>query len=172
MDERFAEADRARANGDPALARLILTDTIEAERQAGNGADLGDALARLGRIERDEGHKEAAIALYEEAADVARSEGRPLRLAHHLRHIGDIHIEQDDRERAMLLYGEALALYRADPVPPALDLANLLRPMAMMREESGEAGAEVLWAEAKSLYEQAGVVAGARECARHLAAPA
>jgi tetratricopeptide (TPR) repeat protein len=151
-------------------ARRLLTDRIEAARRAGDGADLGDALARLGQLERGEGNADIAIALYQEAADVARSEGAPLLLAHRLRHIGDIYGDAGDAERAGLFYGEALALYRADPAPPALDLANLLRPMAVLAEANGEDGAAAdLWAEAKSLYEQAGVEAGVRECARRLA---
>ena len=170
MSEVFAEADRARLDGDAALARKILTDTIAAECQAGAGANLGDALARLGRIERDEGNIDAAVALYEEAADVARGEGRSLRLAHHLRHIGDMERERGNAARASLYFGEALALYRADPAPPPLDLANLLRPMALLAEETGSSDAAAYWAEAKPLYEEAGVSVGAEECARRLAA--
>ena len=53
-----------RSEFDSAEARRILGDRIEAGRRAGNGADLGDALAQLGQIERREGNRDAAIALY------------------------------------------------------------------------------------------------------------
>jgi len=158
-----------RSEPDSAKARRILTDRIEAGRRARNGADLGDALAQLSQIERREGNRDAAIALYQEAADVARSEGAPLRLAHRLRHIGDIYRESGDAERAALHYGEALALYRADPEPPALDLANLLRPLALLSEARDEPdAAQPYWTEARALYERAGVAAGVDECTRHL----
>jgi tetratricopeptide (TPR) repeat protein len=154
---------------DTGEARRILSDRIEAGRRAGNGADLGDALAQLGQIERREGNADVAIALYQEAADVARSENMPLRLAHRLRHIGDIHGDAGDAEHAELYYGEALALYRADPQPPALDLANLLRPLALLREaQDRPEEARRFWQEARELYARAGVGAGVDECTRHL----
>ena len=160
-----------RSEFDSAEARRILGDRIEAGRWAGNGADLGDALAQLGQIERREGNRDAAIALYREAAAVARSEGAPLRLAHRLRHIGDIYRESGAAERAALHYGEALALYRADPEPPDLDLANLLRPLALLSEARDQPeAARSYWTEARALYEQAGVAAGVDECTRHLEA--
>jgi tetratricopeptide (TPR) repeat protein len=156
---------------DSAEARRILSDRIEAGRRPGNGADPGDALARLGQLERNEGNTDAAIALYREAADVARSEGAPLRLAHRLRHIGDIYREAGDAERAGLYYGEALTLYRADPEPPGLDLANLLRPLALLREAQNLPGAaRQFWTEAHALYDRAGVSAGVDECTRHIEA--
>jgi tetratricopeptide (TPR) repeat protein len=156
---------------DSAEARRILRDGIQAGRRAGNWADLGDALAQLGRIERSEGNADAAIALYQEAADVARSEGAPLQLAHRLRHIGDIYADASDGERAGLYYGEALTLYRAEPQPPVLDLANLLRPLALLSEAQDRLEvARQLWAEARALYEQANVGAGTEECTRHIEA--
>ena len=60
-------------------------------------------------------------------------------------------------------------LYRSLAPPPPLDLANLLRPMAILHEERGEtAKAAEAWAEAKALYEAAGVEIGARESERRL----
>src|SRR4051794_1778595 len=154
---------------DSGEARRLLLDRIEAGRQAGKGADLGDALAQLGQVERCEGNADAAIALYQEAAEIARSEGTPLRLAHRLRHIGDIYGEVGDAERAGLFYGEAMALYRADPAPPAVDLANLLRPLALLSEAQDQTEeARRYWSEARILYAQAGVGAGVDECTRHL----
>jgi tetratricopeptide (TPR) repeat protein len=154
-----------------AEARRILRDRIEAGRRARKGADLGDALAQLGQIERREGDADAAIALYQEAAEIARSEDMPLRLAHRLRHIGDIYGEAGDAERAAFYYGEAMTLYRADPEPPALDLANLLRPLALLMEAQDQPEAALqYWTEARALYDQASVSAGVDECSRHLAA--
>ena len=62
----------------------------------------------------------------------------------------------------------AQASGKAD-VPP-LDLANALRPIALLRERQGDAtSAKSLWSEAHALYSAAGVEAGVAEAARHLA---
>jgi tetratricopeptide (TPR) repeat protein len=134
-------------------------------------ADEGRALALRAKAERDAGRTEAAIALYRDAAGVARREGDVLALAHRLRHIGDIHLDAGRLDLAAPCYDEALALYRSrDDVTP-LDLANLLRPLALLSEACPEPEAALLyWAEARALYEAAGVAAGVAECTRHLAA--
>jgi tetratricopeptide (TPR) repeat protein len=162
----FAQAGRLRFEGDAAAARPLLLRAVALAREAGDDALLGRMLARLGQIERDLGDAAAALACYGEAADLARRTGETPVLAHRLRHIGDIHQDAGRLDDAETCYAEALALCRSrDDVAP-LDLANLLRPLALLRERqhrAAEAGA--LWAEARALYEKAGVRAGAEEAA-------
>jgi tetratricopeptide (TPR) repeat protein len=123
------------------------------------------------KAEREAGRNEAAIALYGQAAEIARRDGDTLALAHRLRHIGDIHLEAGRIDRAAPCYDEALALYRSREDAKPLDLANLLRPMALLCEARKEPeAARRHWAEARALYEQVGVAAGVAECTRHLAA--
>jgi tetratricopeptide (TPR) repeat protein len=120
---------------------------------------------------RHEGRTDEAVALYGRAAKEARRQGDSLVLAHRLRHIGDILQDAGRDTEAAPYYDEALALYRSRPDAPILDLANMLRPLAMLKEKAGDrAGAKALWAEAATLYEAAGIEIGAKESARRLAA--
>jgi tetratricopeptide (TPR) repeat protein len=132
--------------------------------------DEGGALALRAKAERDTGRTESAIALYRAAAEIARRQGDILALAHRLRHVGDIHLDARRLDLAAPCYDEALAFYRSrDDVTP-LDLANLLRPLALLSEARNEPeAARLYWAEARALYEAAGVAAGVAECTRHLA---
>ncbi len=132
--------------------------------------DHGKKLAVQGSAARNEGRIGIAIELYGQAADHARQQGDMLALAHRLRHIGDILQDAGRDAEARPYYDEALALYRSRPDARVLDLANLLRPLAMLKEKAGDtAEAAALWAEAGSLYAEAGVEVGARESARRLA---
>jgi tetratricopeptide (TPR) repeat protein len=131
--------------------------------------DLAAALKGLGQIERDMGHGDAALALYEEAVALCREAGEPLALAHTIRHLGDIHPEAGRLELAEPCYQEALTLYRNERTA-ALDLANAIRPLAMLKEQKGEVKqARSLWAEAKELYAAVDVDAGVAESSRHIA---
>ena len=123
---------------------------------------------------RAEADREAAraVSLYEEAVALCREEGDPLLIAHTVRHLGDLHRRARRLAEAEPCYAEALSLYRAAISAPPLDFANALRPAALLKELQGDrTGASVLWAEARSLYEAAGVQAGVDECARHLQGP-
>jgi tetratricopeptide (TPR) repeat protein len=129
-----------------------------------------NALVIAGSVARQEGRIDEAIDLFTRAAEDARRQGDVLVLAHRLRHIGDIQQDAGRDAEAAPYYDEALALYRSRPDPPVLDLANMLRPLAMLKEKTGDrAGAKALWAEAATLYEAAGVEIGAKESARRLA---
>ena len=67
-------------------------------------------------------------------------------------------------------YEEALALYRSSgQTAPPLDLANAIRPLAILRERVGNANeAVLLWREARDLYLSVNVRAGVAECSKHL----
>jgi hypothetical protein len=51
-----------------------------------------------------------------------------------------------------------------------LDLANAIRPLAILKETTGDAAAaRRLWEEARDLYAAAGIAAGVTECTARLA---
>jgi tetratricopeptide (TPR) repeat protein len=105
---------------------------------AGDAAEAGRSLVRRAQAERHAGRSAQAIALYAEAAEIARRGGDILTLANRLRHIGDIHLDEGHVDLAAPFYDEALTLYRSRGDTPPLDLANLLRPLALLREKQGE----------------------------------
>jgi tetratricopeptide (TPR) repeat protein len=117
------------------------------------------------RAARAAGRLEEAAALYEQAA----STGDPLARAHRLRHAGEIRLELGQVDRAEAALAEAVAGYRAAADPPVLDLANALRPLAMLREAQRRAeDARVAWREAALLYAEAGIEPGVKESNRRL----
>jgi tetratricopeptide (TPR) repeat protein len=164
-------AHKARLDHSPEQARALLREAVEQSRAADDPHALGRALAKLGQIERDMGDTDTALDHYREAASIARAEDDALGLAHRLRHIADIHRNEDRLDLAEPSYDEALAIYRSREGAPPLDLANTVRPMAMLKEKQGWTGeAAALWAEAKALYARAGVEAGVAESAARLKA--
>jgi tetratricopeptide (TPR) repeat protein len=127
------------------------------------------ALKARGQIERDLGHRDEALRLYEEALAICRAGDDPLALAHTVRHVGDIHREAGRADLALACYDEALALYRANGRTRPLDLANAIRPLAILKEQAGDAdAARRLWEEARDLYAAANVSQGVAESARRL----
>ena len=132
--------------------------------------ELIEALKGLGQIERDLGRLEPARELYDEATSLCRQGQDVLLLAHTVRHLGDIHRSAGRPDLAEPCYDEALALYRGDERTDPLDLANAVRPLAILMEEAGQANkAASLWNEARELYVAAAVPAGAEESAARLA---
>jgi tetratricopeptide (TPR) repeat protein len=139
-------------------------------RAAGDDRELATALRRLGHAEQDAGRNDTAVARYEEAAVAARRTGDSLLEAHAVRHLADAHRSSGRLADAEASYDEALALYAAKDEPPALDYANALRPMAILKEALGETGEALhLWQQAKSLYAAVPVAAGVAECEENLA---
>jgi len=169
-DESLELASQARRENRLADARQHLVESVKRCRENGSSLDLAKALIRLGQIERDMHHRDAALRNYEEATAIYRAEGDPLRLAHTVRHLGDIHREAGHAELAEPCYGEALSIYRSHDQTPPLDLANAIRGWAILREEMGEAGeAKKLWEEARELYAAVNVEAGVEESSRRIA---
>jgi len=125
--------------------------------------DAGRDTVEQARAARAAGRLAEAAALYEEAA---RS-GEPRARAHRLRHAGEIWLELARLDRAEAALDTALAGYRNLAAAPALELANALRPLALLREAQGrKKEARDAWAEAGRLYAEAGVEIGARESER------
>jgi tetratricopeptide (TPR) repeat protein len=131
---------------------------LAAELCAPGTQERAYALAGLAQIERDLAHDKAALAFYEQALHIHRSNGDLLHAAHTVRHIADIYRHDRNPEEARHRYDEALALYRKYPDPPPLDLANALRGLAILKEQTGNPEeSAVLWREARELYAAAGV---------------
>jgi tetratricopeptide (TPR) repeat protein len=160
-------AQRREDRADDALQSFA--DAVAAARRDGNDADLVNALKGLGQVERDLGRGERALPLYEEAVELCLAMEDLPGLAHTLRHLGDIHQDAGNLSSAMEPYAQALALYRRLPATTPLELANALRPYALLRESLGEAdAASAMWREARALYQAAGIAEGIEECDRHL----
>jgi tetratricopeptide (TPR) repeat protein len=148
-------------------------DTVAASRQCGDKPALAKALTRLGYIERQLRQLEAARGHYQEAAAIHRASGDTLALAHAIRHVGDIHMEAGRFDLAGPNHLEALGLYRRESAPPALDLANAIRSLAVLKEKTGsKAEAKPLWREARGIYLILNIEAGVAECDRRLSCPA
>ena len=148
-----------------------LTEAVTLCRSAGANRELAAALGKLGHVEEEIGRGDAALACYEEAVTVARHADHPMLLAHAVRHLGDVHRKAERLGAAEACYAEALALYGEQDEPPALDYANALRPMAILRETLGQVDeARTLWQRARALYGAVGIEPGVAECAeQHLA---
>ena len=124
-----------------------------------------------GARHRREGRSEEAVRAYQAALVECRRHGRPMQLAHVARHLGDLLRENARYEEARPLLEEALATYREGNEATALDLANSLRPLALLRDAVGEPGeAGRLWRQARELYATSGVDEGVLECDARLAA--
>ena len=152
----------------PSEARRRYTDAIEGSREPELKRELIRALKGLGQVERDAGNLSSALSLYEEAVTHCRANGDALLLAHTVRHVGDIHQDMNRDDLAEPCYREALGIYRSSE-PDRLDLANAVRPLALLKENAGEiAEAKQLWAEARDLYSMSNVPQGVKECTRRL----
>jgi tetratricopeptide (TPR) repeat protein len=170
IQDLLTAAARARRQKRPADARRDLIDAVALARTGNDRTELAHALIELGRIERDMGHADPALAYYEEAAAMYREQGNALKLAHTIRHVGDILQDAGRPAQAEPYFRQALAIYRADPATPALDMANALRPLALLKDDAGDFDeADCLWDDAKELYASVKVLPGVAECAGRLA---
>jgi tetratricopeptide (TPR) repeat protein len=69
------------------------------------------------------------------------------------------------------LYEEALEIYRSSLDTKLLDLANTVRPYALLNEAIGNLeAARQHWQEAHNLYASLRLDAGVEECGKHLVA--
>jgi tetratricopeptide (TPR) repeat protein len=128
----------------------------------------GEAIDRGSRA-RKENDLAAARAYYAEAATIYRGEKDSLAYAHTVRHIADMFLDESNLAEAKPLYEEALELYRGNLNTRLLDLANTVRPYALLNEKSGNLErARELWQEASNLYGSLRIEAGVSECDRHV----
>lgn len=139
-------------------------------RTPGSEQHLILALTGLGQIARDRADLGDAQQHYADALAVCRHHSPPLVIAHIARHLGDIYRENGLPAEGEPLLMEAIAIYRQDPNTEPLDLANAIRPLALLKTELGEIEvAHPLWDEALVLYTVASVPSGIAECSAQLA---
>jgi tetratricopeptide (TPR) repeat protein len=164
------QADRARTENRLADAHRDFVAAVQLCRRIGVRRELVRALKGLGQVERDLGHGEEARLLYEEAVALCREQGDPLALAHTVRHLGDTYHDAGRLQLAEPCYREALALYRNHEQALPLDLANAIRPLAILKEHEGDlAVATELWTEVRNLYASVNVQEGFDESSARLA---
>ncbi len=110
-----------------------------------------------------------ARARYAAAAKIYRDQNDVLAYAHTIRHIADIYQQESNLVEAKPLYEESIELYRSNLSTRILDLANALRPYALLNEAQGRVEtARKLWEEARQLYSSVRVEAGVSECDVHI----
>ena len=137
-----------------------------------------DNLIKEGYAARRRGDHAEALAKYKEGATTYLIGGNRIKLASAIRHIADIHQDLGELDTASPYYDEALSLYHSMPNPPAIDLANCFRPMALLAEAQGRtADAIALWTQARAKYVEAADIyrdlplqPAYDECDKHLAA--
>ena len=165
----MSEANRLRFE-DPHEAHRLYADAVAQARQLGSRLALITALKALGQIDRDLNRGDAALPLYEEAVALCRQEDDPLLLAHTIRHLADIHQDAGREGLAEPCYDEALSIYRNHHQTSALDLANAIRPLALLKESQHEyETAKRLFAEARDLYAACNIAEGVAEMSRRAA---
>jgi len=146
------------------------TEVAELSRQQNDIPTLIRALRGVAETERDLGRNCEALAPYEEAVVLCRKQNDALLLAHTVRHLGDVRRHLGQHEGAQSCYEEVLDIYRREPEANPLDLANALRPFAILREKTGDFDdARAFWREARKLYESLGIDAGVAEASQALA---
>jgi tetratricopeptide (TPR) repeat protein len=118
---------------------------------------------------RREGNLPLARECYAEAARLYRDQKDVLAYAHSIRHIADIYQEEKNPASARTLYEEALEIYRGNLATRLLDLANTVRPYAILIEGEGDSAAALaLWKEARNLYGSLRLQQGVDECSHHI----
>jgi tetratricopeptide (TPR) repeat protein len=137
------------------------------------GADpklLARALKAQGQTERDLKRTTTGLECYRHAAAIEKGMGDQLAWVHTMRHIADMLREQKEYAQAEPIYAEVLEIYRGRSDARALDHANALRGMALLKDAAGTPEeALLMWRAARCLYEEAGVGAGIDECQSHIA---
>jgi tetratricopeptide (TPR) repeat protein len=169
-EELIAHAVQHRREQKLADAGREWAEAVELSRQQNDIPTLIRALRGVAQTERDLGRNCEALAPYEEAVLLCRRQKDALFLAHTIRHLGDVRRHLGQHEDAQSCYEEALAIYRREPEANPLDVANALRPFAILREKMGDFdGARAFWREARELYESLGIDAGVAEASKALA---
>ncbi|MEM7698716.1 MAG: tetratricopeptide repeat protein, partial [Verrucomicrobiota bacterium] len=138
--------------------RNLLSEAAAIGREINDQSVLSVALRRLGHTYLDFDQHEEARALMAQALLAANQSEDSCAIAHTIRHLGDVEFAAEQLDAAEKHYAEALALFRAQVNPPALDFANALRAMAILKEKTESRDeANQLWAEARPLYSMAGI---------------
>jgi len=127
-----------------------------------------DSISQARQARRDR-NLPLARSHYAEAAEIYRGQNDNLAYAHTIRHIADIFVEESNLTESKPLYEEALELYRSNLNTKLLDLANTVRPYALLNEGLGNKDAAMeLWQEARNLYRSLRIDQGVAECESHI----
>jgi tetratricopeptide (TPR) repeat protein len=170
-EELIARAAQHRRERKPTDAARDWAEAVEVSRQQNDIPNLICSLRGAAETERDLGRNCEAGDLYEEAVSLCRQQNNEaLLLAHTVRHLGDVRRHIGQHEGAQSCYEEALGIYRREPEANPLDVANALRPLAILKEKMGDFdGARAFWREARELYESLAIDAGVAEASQALA---
>ncbi len=169
-EELIARAVQHRREHKPTDAAREWAKAVELSRQQNDMPNLIRSLRGGAETERDLGRNLEAQALYEEAVLLCRKQNDALLLAHAVRHLGDVRRHLGHHEAAQSCYEEALGIYRRETEANPLDIANALRPFAILKEKMGDFdGARAIWREARELYESLAIDAGVAEASQALA---
>jgi len=169
-DQLMQQGAQARREHRSADAKRCFTEAVEAARANGTQIELAGALKALGQVERDLGRNDDALRLYQEAVVIYTAEGDALQQAHTVRHVADILLVSGRHIQAEPCYEEALKIYRNHEQTEPLDLANTIRGLAMLKQETRNVDdAKALWEEARALYAAVNVEAGVAESNRRIA---
>ena len=134
LQEILELARAARRQGQLSVARPHYREVASAGRDSGNKEALVAGLRGLGQVARDSGELFDSLNYYSEAAETARVLDDSRLLASTIRHLADIYRKSGELDAAEPLYIEALAAYRDNSRTTALELANAIRPFALLRE--------------------------------------
>jgi len=145
-------------------------EVIKQAREENDLPTLIRGLNGMAQIERDQARNAEALTLYDEAVSLCRKHSDRLLLAHTIRHLGDVRRHLGQQQNAQACYEEALGIYRSEPRAKPLDVANTVRPFAILKEAMGDfEGARTFWREAQNLYQSLNIDPGVVECSKHLA---
>ena len=168
------QALAARRAGDGEAAEEAAREALGLARartdQAGRDAHVM-ALSLMAQVDQDAGRLDVATQRYAQAVELCRRRPVSSRLPHVLRHLGMLQFRARNLLAAISCCEEAVEIRRGETDTPPLEMANTLRPLALIREAEGRsAEAAALWKEAAGLYAAAGVESGVRESRSRLAA--
>jgi tetratricopeptide (TPR) repeat protein len=170
-EELITRAAQHRRERKPNDAAREWAEAVVLSRQQNDILNLIRSLRGAAETARDSGRNCEAGDLYEEAVSLSRKQNNDaLLLAHMVRHLGDVRRHIGQHHGAHSCYEEALGIYRREPEANTLDVANALRPFAILKEKMGDFdGARAFWREARELYESLAIVAGVAEASQALA---
>src|ERR1043166_9495997 len=136
IEELIARAAQHRRERKSTDAAREWAEAVELSRQKGDIPSLIRSLRGAAETERDLGRNREGGNLYDEAVSLCRKRSDDaLLLAHTVRHLGDVRRHIGQQEDAQSCYQEALSIYRREPDANPLDVANALRPFAILKEK-------------------------------------
>lgn len=163
--ENLRTANSARREGKTDSARQTFRQVLESCKFSGDAIGRLFALKGLAQLDRDRGQPQRAVEFLAEATQLAEQEDDMRLLAHTVRHYAEALMEAEQLPQSARCFERALNIYRSLPDLAGLELANALRPAALLHEQLGQrAEAAELWREARQLYEELQLTTGVAEC--------